>query len=169
MKPVIGVRIIIRELVLEDRDAYADWQCSSEVGEFLSWLPVSAQESFQNLQKAIEQQGMEIRCQYFLAIVRKKDEEVVGSVGLELREKNSSSMGWFIRKLYWSRGYASEAVALLIDYGFRAIGLDEIQASCRKENTRSEGIMKKCGFLLSDETEKRLYYSLTKEEWNQGG
>lgn len=168
IEPILGDRVFIREHVLDDRDAYADWQCDRDVAEFLSWLPRTEEESYQHLQDAMEQQDMEDRRRVFMAVVRHEDEEVVGDVGITLLDEHTGGIGWFIRKKYWSMGYAGEAAALMISCGFRVIGLDTIRASCRRGNTRSERIMNRCGFRLADATERRLNYSLTYEDWSPG-
>ena len=105
MKPIAGDRVFVREHVLTDRHAYAHWQCDPEVAEFLSWLPRSEEESYQSLQDAIEQQGVEDRSRFFMAVVRREDQEFVGGVGIELLEERTGSIGWFIRSKYWGMGY----------------------------------------------------------------
>ena len=166
MEPVAGDKVFIREHVFEDRDTYADWQCDPDVAKFLSWLPRTEEEAYQSLQDAIEQQAIEDRQRFFMAVVRQMDEEVVGDVGITLLGDRIGEIGWFIRKQYWGMGYASEAAALMIHCGFRSIGLGTIRASCRKENISSEKIMKKCGFCLVDATDRRLNYYLRYEDWN---
>ena len=166
MKPVVGDKVFIREHVLADRDTHADWQCDLDVATFLSWLPRTEEEAYQSLQDAIEQQDVEGRLRFFMAVVRKMDEEVVGDVGITLLDNRIGEIGWFIRKQYWGMGYASEAAALMIHCGFRSIELGTIRASCRKENTPSENIMKKCGFRLADATDRRLNYYLRCEDWD---
>ena len=104
------------------------------------------EESYRNLQDAIEQQSVEDRTRFFMAVVRCEDLEIVGDVGITLLDDGSGSIGWFIRRKYWGMGYASEAAALMINCGFEAIGLDAIHASCRRENIRSERVMQKLGF-----------------------
>jgi len=167
MKPVVGQRVYLREHMLADIDAYVDWQCDPEVAEFLSWLPKSEDESFRSLQDAIEQQNVEDRTRFFMAVVRCEDLEIVGDVGITRLEDGSGSIGWFIRRKYWGMGYASEAAALMINCGFEAIGLDAIHASCRRENIRSERVMQKLGFRPTDATDRRLYYSLKFDDWNR--
>jgi [ribosomal protein S5]-alanine N-acetyltransferase len=165
MKPAVGHKVVVREHVLADRDAYASWQCDPEVAEFLSWLPKSEDESYRDLQDAIQQQGLEDRTRFYMAVVRHRDHEIVGDVGMSLPGDGSGDIGWFIRRKYWGMGYASEAASLMIRSGFEEIGLDTIRASCRRENARSERVMQRHGFVLTHATDRRLHYALEYDGW----
>lgn len=167
IKPIAGNQVSVREHVPEDRDAYADWQCDPAVAEFLRWLPKSEDESCQCLRDAIKQLGTERRNRFFMAVVRHENQEMIGDVGITLCEGGSGHIGWFIRRKYWDRGYASEAAALMIKIGFEVIRLDQLRASCRRENVRSVRVMQKCGFRLTDASENRLRYSLASADWNR--
>lgn len=158
--------VFIRELAMEDHDAYVDWQTDPKVAEFVSWLPRSREEALRGLEQAIAQQSMVDRADFFMAVVRCDDQEVVGSVGITRIDEHVGDIGWFIRSKYWGMGYASEAAAQMVTYGFEVIGLDSIRASCRKTNTRSEKIMQRCGFRLTSTTDRRLHYTLNRSDWN---
>ncbi len=46
----------------------------------------------------------------------------------------------------WGRGYGTETIALLVDFGFRRIGADTIFGIVSAENPRSLRAFQKCGF-----------------------
>ncbi len=50
-------------------------------------------------------------------------------------------------KAYWGRGYGSETITLLIDYGFRHHNLHRIYLSVNGDNDRAIGAYKRCGFV----------------------
>ena len=50
-------------------------------------------------------------------------------------------------KAYWGRGYGSDAISLLIDYGFRHHNLHRIYLSVNGNNDRAIGAYKRCGFV----------------------
>jgi ribosomal-protein-alanine N-acetyltransferase len=165
VKQVVGAIVLIREHVPADRRAYAEWQCDPEVGEFVSWLPRTGEEADRSLRDAIDQQTSKNRTRFFMAVVRKEDDEVVGDVGITLLEENTADIGWFIRRRHWGMGYAGEAAALMLRYGFECLGLRQIQASCQKENVRSQRVMQKIGFRLTHMIEGRLHYTLSYDDW----
>jgi len=54
----------------------------------------------------------------------------VGTVGFSIIDQASDSaeVGYWIAPEHHKQGYGSEAVALLVDYGFRELGLHRIEA-----------------------------------------
>ena len=45
----------------------------------------------------------------------------------------------------WRRGYAREAVAALLDYGFRTLGIETIRAYTDPANAASLKVLRSCG------------------------
>ncbi|MXZ03114.1 MAG: GNAT family N-acetyltransferase [Chloroflexi bacterium] len=54
-------------------------------------------------------------------------------------------------KELWGRGYGSEAIRLLVEFGFGGVGADAIYGLVAKGNTRSTHAFQKCGFAVVDE------------------
>lgn len=163
-----GPRLHLREHRRSDEAEYLDWQSDPEVAHYLSWLPKSRAESLASLIDSIEQQSAVDRRRYFMAVVLTANGEMIGDVGITINNDCIGHIGWFLRRQFWGRGYASEATELMIGYGFTQLGLREIQASCLRMNRASERIMQKCGFTLLSESEGRLYYALNNREWRNG-
>ncbi len=53
--------------------------------------------------------------------------------------------GWRLHPDHWGHGYATEAAAASLDYGFDEAGLDEIVAFTTTVNTRSQAVMERIG------------------------
>ena len=65
-----------------------------------------------------------------------------------LRPINDSSyveVGYRLPQSSWGKGYATEATLALLDYGFNAVGLDEITAVTHADNTASQHVLTKAG------------------------
>ncbi len=54
-------------------------------------------------------------------------------------------------KELWGRGYGSEAIRLLVEFGFGCAGADAIFGLVSTDNTRSMRAFQKCGFTRLDE------------------
>jgi len=50
-------------------------------------------------------------------------------------------------RAYWGRGYGTEAIGLLIDYGFRHHNLHRIYLNVNGNNGRAIAVYKRCGFV----------------------
>jgi len=82
------------------------------------------------------------------AIALKESDRVIGGVGLDGSSGDGSdepALGYWLGRPYWGRGYASEAVAAVIDYGFGTLGLGTIRAYTDPSNTASQRVLRHCG------------------------
>jgi RimJ/RimL family protein N-acetyltransferase len=76
----------------------------------------------------------------------------VGMVGLhrvraELPCAPAVEVEWRLHPDHWGRGYATEAAAASLRFGFDEVGLDEIVAFTTTLNTRSQAVMKRIGMV----------------------
>jgi [ribosomal protein S5]-alanine N-acetyltransferase len=79
------------------------------------------------------------------AITDRDTDTLVGAIGLAINAMNDSAeLGYWIGAPYWNRGYASEAAAAIIEFGF-GLGLHRIQARHLVRNPASGRVMQKAG------------------------
>lgn len=111
-----------------------------------------------------------------LAVTRKEDENLVGSISLEIYDQHDmAELGYWIGKEYWSKGYCTEAAAAIIEYGFEVLDLNKIYASYFKDNPGSGKVLKKLGmrkegcfrqhFKKWGEYKDQVYYGILKDEY----
>src|SRR5690242_15838575 len=75
------------------------------------------------------------------AIALKQTDRLIGGVGLDGSTGDDSeepALGYWLGQPYWGNGYASEAVAAVIDYRLRTLGLDTIRAHTDPSNLASQ-------------------------------
>ena len=58
----------------------------------------------------------------------------------------SAHLGYWIDRAVAGRGLATQAVALVCDHAFGAVGLHRVQADIRPENVRSQRLVERLGF-----------------------
>jgi len=116
---------------------------------------------------------------YSFNITLKKTGVHIGWVGIGGVEYDHTikEIFWLIGREYQNNGYASEAAAALLDYGFNVIGADEIVALCKPENIASKKVMEHIGlkyrFVMEglppahDGFNGEPFYSLTKAEYRE--
>jgi RimJ/RimL family protein N-acetyltransferase len=113
------------------------------------------------------------------AIVRRRDEALVGCIGLTIeRADNRAEMGYWVGRPYWGQGYATEAAHEMVNYGFSALALVRIHASHLARNPSSGRVMEKVGMVREGCLRKHalkwgLYedlvlYGLLAEEYEPG-
>ena len=83
------------------------------------------------------------------SIIDLEKEDVIGNCGfLDIDHLNQTAeVGLFIgNKNYWNKGFGSEALTLLLDYGFKALNLNNIMLRTYSFNKRAIKSYEKVGF-----------------------
>ena len=107
------------------------------------------------------------------------DGEIVGVCSLEsidLKNKNAE-LGYWLGKPFWKKGYMTEAVKMVVEYGFKKMKLERIYASALDVNIGSQKVLKKLGFKKEGISRKeifknnrwynRLWFGLLKDEYKK--
>lgn len=105
------------------------------------------------------------------------DDRALGWVILMDKRHGVAEIGYILRRDAGKRGIAREAVAAVIDYGFRSHGLRRICADVDPDNAGSVALLEYLGFrregLLRAEWETHigvrdsLIYGLLRDEWSK--
>jgi RimJ/RimL family protein N-acetyltransferase len=83
------------------------------------------------------------------AVALKENDRLIGGIGLDGYSADGSTepaLGYWLGEPYWGNGYAGEAVAAVIDYGFRHLGFETIRAYTDPSNARSQRVLLRAGF-----------------------
>lgn len=85
----------------------------------------------------------------FWAVEDKQTKRVIGEAGLSPNDHtNEIEAGYMSHPNYWGKGYGTEILSSLIDYGFKNLNLNKIIAVAHPENHGSIKIMQKCGMIF---------------------
>ena len=80
------------------------------------------------------------------AVERKSDGAMIGRVGLINPEGwPGLEVGWTLGKPYWGQGYATEAAAAAMRYGFRTQPVDRLISCIHPDNTASQAVARRLG------------------------
>jgi RimJ/RimL family protein N-acetyltransferase len=114
------------------------------------------------------------------AITLNETVQLVGAIGIHINKSNRiGEIGYWIGKLFWNRGYATEAVKAVIAYGFEQLGLNRIHARHMTKNAASGRVMEKAGMKFEGVLRQSIYrwekfedaaiYSILQEEYETVG
>lgn len=89
-------------------------------------------------------------------------------------------IGWRLARRFWSRGYATEAALASLDFGFEALGLDEIVSFAVAANDPSRRVMEHIGMTrdmagdfdhpampVGDPRRGHVLYRLSRADWTR--
>ena len=81
-------------------------------------------------------------------IARKADGAFMGIVGIEYEaDLGGAELDYRLGKPYWGQGYATEAARACVRYGFEQVNWDPIVAWIVPENTGSQHVLERLGFV----------------------
>jgi RimJ/RimL family protein N-acetyltransferase len=80
------------------------------------------------------------------AITLRNSNELIGTVGLHVKaEHDLAEIGYWIGVPYWGHGYATEAAAAVVRFGFETLSLNRIFAMHFAGNPASGRVLQKIG------------------------
>ncbi len=96
----------------------------------------------------------------------------VGECGLRLRDDDGSiGLRFCLRKEWWGRGLAFEAVMAALGHGFGPAGIERVVAVSRQVNPASWRVLEKAGMQCERSYENHVgvtvnFYAISRAEWN---
>ncbi|PAD66479.1 hypothetical protein CHH83_23805 [Bacillus sp. 7586-K] len=93
--------------------------------------------------------GAKVDSEYNFGIFKIENDELIGTIGLFriLRGPlQSAIVGYSLDKNNNGKGYATEAVKLIVNYGFTTLKLHRIEAGVMPHNISSIKVLEKAGF-----------------------
>lgn len=144
--PLLTDRLALRELSYADIPAIVRFAGDRDVAEMTARIPhpytEEDAEAFLRLAAEAKIDGGEI----VRAITIRNRDGMVGAISVRLdRAANTGTLGYWLAKPEWGRGYVTEAAERIVRYGFEELGLKSVRASARPDNLASLRVLDKLG------------------------
>jgi [ribosomal protein S5]-alanine N-acetyltransferase len=152
-------RLHIRELTLADIHNVHKLHSLPETDEFNTLgIPETIQVTEKILESWLNVQKQEPRLSYVFGIDRNNDNTFIGLIALNLGKATyRTAEVWFkIHKDFWRKGYTTETLIRLLDFGFNDLKLHRIEAGCATENIASSKVLEKAGMTREGMKRKKL-------------
>lgn len=139
-------RLLLRPFQENDAEAFFACCQNPNLGNNAGWAPhKTLNESREILHGAfIGQEGI-------WAVTLKDTQQLIASIGIVPDPKRENPqvrmLGYWLDEPYWGKGYMSEAVQAVLNYGFNELQLSLITANCYPHNKRSQQVLKRNGFI----------------------
>jgi len=144
-KKLVGKKCYLSPMDIDDAEKYTEWlndfELTSNLILYNSVINIETEKEF--LEKLSKDHNY--------SIIDKETNELIGNCGfVELDHLNQTSeIGIFIgNKNYWNKGYGTEALVLLLDYGFKALNLHNVMLKVYSFNERAIKSYEKVGFKI---------------------
>ena len=148
--------IYLSPVNIEDVDMYVKWFCDPNISDKMhSTKRLFNLENEKELLNKILLNG-----DYTFAIIRKNDDKLIGNCGLSNIDNidRTATVGIFIGDSdNQNKGYGSEALRVLLNYGFGVLNLNNIDLKVFDFNERAINCYKKVGFKEYGRRHKSYY------------
>ena len=87
------------------------------------------------------------------AVIQKETDEMIGQCGLTMqpwKDKEVLEIGYLLERLYWHKGYATEAAKACKKYAFEVLNADEVCSIIRDTNIASQNVAIRNGMAKVD-------------------
>ena len=150
-------RVYLRAFEPEDYKVSIEWRNDDEI-----WSMVGGPKYFVSSEyekKWIEESIFDTK-NIKLAICLKENDTYIGNVSLtdiDWRNRNTELHILIGDKKRWNKGFGSEAIQLMLKYGFAELGLVRIFSRILEDNKASVNLFKKNGFVKEGVLRKAVY------------
>ena len=170
-------RLLLREFGEDDWRAVLEYQRDPLYLRYYPWEDRSETDVRDFVAMFRDWQFEQPRRRYQLAIVHRKNGELIGNCGIRRKPDNEweADLGYELAPRYWGRGYATEAARAMVDFGFRVQGLQRISSWCIADNIASARVLERLGFQPEGRLRRNeffkgrwwdtLLYALLTDEW----
>ncbi|MGH2617335.1 MAG: GNAT family N-acetyltransferase [Thermomicrobiales bacterium] len=170
-EPIETDRLRIRRFARDDWQAVHAYTADAGV---MTYRPEGVMTEEQTRQFVAEQMGEDAQS---FAVDLLAEDRLIGHMDFHpWFGPRTYEIGWCLNPRFHGQGYATEAAAALLRYGFETLRLHRIIATCQPENVPSWRVMEKLGMRreahfrkahLRDETTwwDEYFYALLAEEW----
>ena len=143
-KKLVGEKIYLSPRNAEDVEIFTEWMNDFFITDYTgrSYKIMTLQEEKEYLEKASGDKNV-------FVIIDNQTDKMIGTVGLHSVDhiNRTATLGIFIGdKSGRNKGYGTEAIRLILEYGFKYLNLNNIQLDVMEFNERAQACYRKCGF-----------------------
>jgi len=143
-KKLVGEKVYLSPISLNDLQTYTTWVNDDEVGQYVGLDSRIISET--NEREILEHMA---KGGNHFAIIDIETDKIIGGCGYEnINELHrTASLGLFIgEKNYWSKGYGTDVMRLLLKFGFEIRNYHNISLYAHSFNPRAIACYEKVGF-----------------------
>ena len=147
-KVIITERLIMRRLKETDDGDMFEYTSIAEVSKYLSWEPhTDISQATKYIKSIIDQYS--VLNSYTWAIELKEIHKFIGIVrAFDISNNNKRlELSYILNPSYQGKGLAMEAIRAVIDFCFKELGLNRIQARCTPDNDASRKLIQRLGMI----------------------
>ncbi|MBW4494589.1 MAG: GNAT family N-acetyltransferase [Oscillatoria princeps RMCB-10] len=169
-------RLLLRKMTMEDAADMFEYASNPDVAKFTTWRAHKSVEDSELFLRAVMDEYRKHEPSSW-GIEEKFERKLIGTCGFANWSPSDfrGEIGYALSRKYWGKGYMTEAVRAAIDFGFRTLQLNRIEARCEIKNIASARVMEKAGMRFEGILRQHAFYkgafrdlkmySILRKEW----
>ena len=155
-------RLLLRGIRLSDAESMLKYRSNPQISKFQYWEPKTIRDAETFISTSISKVVNMPNTWYQVGIFIKN--ELIGDIGINFLEFDNLQVeiGYTLSLEYQGRGYATEAVAGVINYLFNNLNKHRITASVDPNNIKSIALLERMGMRKEAHFRKSIWF---KKEW----
>jgi len=157
--PLLTVRLKLQLISHSDLEFIHDLLCQKETDQYNALgIPESLEETISMVSPWINDNQRETVLNRTWIVEDFTNNSKIGLFGLKLSNNkyNRGEVWYKNHPNHWGKGYATEALNRVLDFGFEDCNLHRIQAGCAVENIASIRVLEKVGMIKEGRGRKLL-------------
>lgn len=153
-------RLILRPFAADDAPEVARLAADRAISDNTLMIPYPYELHHAQEWLATHQEAFDTGRAVIFAITLEEGGTLVGAVGLHLEPEHArAELGYWVGAPFWSRGFAGEAAAAAVQWGFESTSVNRVYAHVYARNPASVRVLLKAGF---------RYEGLLREHYRKG-
>ena len=151
-------RLLLRPMQMRDAADMFEYSKDPQVAQHVLWdAHQSIHQTRAYLRYVLRQ--YKLGAPSSMCIVEKASGKVIGTIGFMWiqPENRSCEVGYSLSRAHWNRGYMTEALEALLEFGFQDLHMNRIEAQHEVDNPASGRVMAKVGMRQEGILRSRLF------------
>lgn len=143
-----GTKIILKDLQISDVEDIYSLAKNENVSRYTLNIPYpyKIEDAIWWVNNAKEK--FKTKEQFTFGIFKSDTHEFIGGIGLIVNQNDhKAEIGYWVGEPFWNKGYTTEALKLILDFGFNELKINKLYAQHLVENIASEKVMQKAGMV----------------------
>lgn len=174
-------RLLLPEMTWDDVALIHQLHCVEAVAAYNTiGIPKHQGDTLSVMLSVLEDAERTPRSHYGWLLRCAEDGAFVGEAGMDLSNDRfaRAELHYSLLPEFWKRGYGTEVVGCMLNFGFQQCRLHRIEAGVATENLGSVRVLEKSGLIregirrkilpIRGEWKDNYHYAILEEEWNEG-
>jgi RimJ/RimL family protein N-acetyltransferase len=174
-------RLVLRSIQPDDAGSLFNYRSDPLANRYQGWIPSTLDDVHDFISLSISPTLNISGTWHQVVMIEKAGRVIIGDIGIHFLDPGNAQveLGFTLGKAYQGKGYATEALATIIDFLFIKLNKRRIVASIDPRNEKSVQLVERLGFrkeahfresiLVHGEWADDVIYAILKTEWPARG